>query len=350
MKLVHLFLILVLGASSLLADAKIIGLEGQVYEQLPTGKIKPLAVGDEVKDGCYIITKAKSTAVLKFLDTGSKVALSPHSKMRIFSQPIKSDSGSKTTVGVIWGKVKLTIKKLIKKDKSEFNVATPVTILAVRGTEFTVSAAHDGSSHVAVQEGVVAAGVKESTPIKAGGSVQANTSELGEIKQTDYRDGETFLSEQNAAIEANPQESLDNMLEYYEKVEKDTEHLKQRTEAESQKNETEAGDRASETSKQLADEYLFAQTANTAMFENATKLLDQGKKKKTIASGLNNKMRKRLAKLNKSMQAKLNLIDQALARLDKRLDKAYKGLDDKMKKSKKSFDSKFDKLDKKFEE
>lgn len=340
----YVLLTLFVSVSFLLAEVKIIGLKGLVYEKPAKGGLNLLKLGDIVRDGHYIISKENSSAVLSFTDTGSTVAISANSKMRIYSQPIKAKKKNKTTLGLMWGKIKLKVKKL-KKAETDFNVATPVTILAVRGTEFSASVAADGSSHVVVDEGVVDAGIEKSTRLKTGDKAQSQTSKMGKVEKTSYKSGDKFLSRQNRAVRDNPQKSLESMQRYYETLEDYVTGLSYKVEKENKKEDHEID---ADNSQRLANEYLFAETANEAMFESSDKVLDEAKEDKLIDDP--ESIQEKIGGLNKKITKTLDRIDAAFARLDERLDKARKGLDDRMKKSKDRLKSRFDdKFEKKFD-
>lgn len=145
-----LFLILVittyhllLTTSGLYAAAKVVSIKGKVSINNESAHS-----GQRLKQEDVIKTEAKSFAVISLND--HNITVFEKTKTTI------AELTNETSRLKVWiGKIRSMVRKLRMNQK--FEVKTPTTICAVRGTEFAVDVADSGVSRVDVYEGLVAA-------------------------------------------------------------------------------------------------------------------------------------------------------------------------------------------------
>jgi hypothetical protein len=142
-----LILVLVLGIFSLsLAQeekriATIMQLKGNVEVMTPKEARKPAQVGMVLRQADVIHTKAKSWALLKLdgvVETAT-VMVKENSQLMLAELTADKIKGSqKTLLDLALGEILIKAKKLHSEETS-FEVKTPTSIVAVRGTTFSVT-------------------------------------------------------------------------------------------------------------------------------------------------------------------------------------------------------------------
>lgn len=134
---------------ALLADeAKILSMSGEV-EVRPTreGIWIPAKDGMEIAEGGAVRTGVKGGAVL-LLPNKTKVWFRKSTTLEIEQRQTLA-----SRLMLVFGKVKVRVPHLLRKEK--FEVRTPVSICAVRGTEFTMGADEEGKMDLQVLFGEV---------------------------------------------------------------------------------------------------------------------------------------------------------------------------------------------------
>ena len=127
-----ILLLLLLLPSLVFADvAMIVASRGDVISD---GKV--LAQGDEVCVGALVETGSKSFAVLQFKD-GSKVTIRPNSQM-VIEEYKYMDTEQAATISLVSGGLRIVTGAIAKNDQEDFKVRTPVALMGVRGTEFSI--------------------------------------------------------------------------------------------------------------------------------------------------------------------------------------------------------------------
>lgn len=116
-------------------------------------KAYPALEGMGLVQGDSIITGSSGQVILE-MDGDKEVRIGSNTQM-ILSELVKSASamGSKTSLGLLSGKVLITINKKLSQD-SKFEIKTPTAIMGVRGTAFYVGF-YDGQTVVDVVDGTV---------------------------------------------------------------------------------------------------------------------------------------------------------------------------------------------------
>jgi ferric-dicitrate binding protein FerR (iron transport regulator) len=138
--------------------------EGSV-DVLPAGSDawRPASASERVPAGSRIRTGPGSAAVLVFFD-GSTTDLEAETEIAVIemSSPRGNDRVVllEQTLGQTYSRVQQS-----PDHESRFEIETPTTLVAVRGTEFSTAVEMDGTTHVAVTEGTVEVTAQETTVV-----------------------------------------------------------------------------------------------------------------------------------------------------------------------------------------
>ncbi len=122
-----------------------------VYQKAGTTKWEGVKIKTVLRKGDTVLTKNKSTAVLTFLNGDGTINMSPNTKILMTENEKKRDGtpGFIIFLGNISGKV-------TKKQDTSIDFYTPTAVAGIRGTEFAIAVAEEGTARVGVTEGVVA--------------------------------------------------------------------------------------------------------------------------------------------------------------------------------------------------
>jgi len=109
------------------------------------GEVSALANGDsrELKQGDFffvndeILTGDRSFVVLQFTD-GAKVTVRPGSKLVIESYLYAGNEGDEATLNLVSGGLRVITGAMAKTNPEKYKVRTPVALMGVRGTEFSI--------------------------------------------------------------------------------------------------------------------------------------------------------------------------------------------------------------------
>ena len=109
------------------------------------GTVIALANGDsrELKQGGFvyvndeILTSARSFAVLQFTD-GAKVTVRPDSKLIIETYLYAGNDSDEATLNLVSGGLRIITGAMAKTNPENYKVRTPVALMGVRGTEFSI--------------------------------------------------------------------------------------------------------------------------------------------------------------------------------------------------------------------
>ncbi len=126
-------------------------LEGRVTLERSGSPQKPAEIGDTLVSGDTLYTDSKSFAEVE-LASGSTLSIKEGSVFN-FGEIADNDSksGKRGFFRVLLGNVSFKFKNLLREPE----VGTPLAVLAVRGTDFTVYTAPDGASMTVVSDGLV---------------------------------------------------------------------------------------------------------------------------------------------------------------------------------------------------
>ncbi|MCF7858484.1 MAG: FecR family protein [Candidatus Cloacimonetes bacterium] len=108
-----------------------------------------LKIGDQLYNGDEVETKPESYAAIQFQDESSLVKLFPNTILNIRSEKEgeKYNKKSLLKLGELWAKV--------EKGRGTFEIETPTTVASVKGTNFLLNVAEDGTTELFTFEGEV---------------------------------------------------------------------------------------------------------------------------------------------------------------------------------------------------
>ena len=205
--------------SSLFAQsiARVSFVDGWVDIRTSAGKVDEAFVGNELFSGNSVITGKDGYAELLERASGSRFRISPNTVFAVREREVNGKNESVLAVAV--GEVAFKVNRVAGTGTS---VATSSTVAGIRGTEFVVYSGSDGSTFIAVSEGLV--------EVEAfGRSVQLHADEAVEVRPgnppgpkiqllgrsldfSQWNDGkkQEFLNNPVAALR-----SVDRKLDYY---------------------------------------------------------------------------------------------------------------------------------------
>lgn len=125
------------------STALLVASRGDVFAELEAAR-RELAQGDSVEEEERIITGEKSFAVLQFVD-GAKVTVRPNSVLDIKEYRYSGGDENAATLSLVQGGLRIITGAMAKSEPESFKVETPVALMGVRGTEFSIVLCDDGS-------------------------------------------------------------------------------------------------------------------------------------------------------------------------------------------------------------
>ena len=192
------------------AEGRLAYVEGNVILEKTGGIQKPAEIGENVSAGDTLYTASDSRADLELL-SGSTVIIGADS---VFNVGEIADSEAETRkkgfFRVLLGSVSFKFRNLTQEPE----IGTPLTVCSVRGTDFTVYTAPDGTSMTVVSDGLVeVASGRAVALLSAGQGVKAVVglglgepfeAKKGHIRYEDFVDEALKRSDENpiAVIEA----------------------------------------------------------------------------------------------------------------------------------------------------
>jgi len=132
-------LTLLLSSSGMAAEdsaGMVVASRGEVIA-LSNGGSRELRQGDFVYQSDEIITSNKSFAVLQFVD-GAKVTVRPDAAVIIEQYLCNGDDGDAAELSLVSGGLRVITGAMAKTHPENYKVRTPVALMGVRGTEFSV--------------------------------------------------------------------------------------------------------------------------------------------------------------------------------------------------------------------
>jgi hypothetical protein len=125
------------------STALLVASRGEVFAEYETDR-RTLARGDGVEEEERIITGDKSFAVLQFVD-GAKVTVRPNSVLEIKEYVYNGGDENAATLSLVQGGLRVITGAMAKAEPESFKVETPVALMGVRGTEFSIVLCDDGT-------------------------------------------------------------------------------------------------------------------------------------------------------------------------------------------------------------
>ena len=164
-----ILLTLIITAGATAQESDVVYIDGWVDIKDSSGDVYELFIGDRIYFGDTVITGEDGVAELE-PESGSRIIIQPDT---VFSIKETNFSGKRQSVAsTTLGQVSFKFNRMT----SEPLISTPSTVMGVRGTEFTVYAAADGSALVAVESGAVeVSGQGESVLLSENEGVEVQT-------------------------------------------------------------------------------------------------------------------------------------------------------------------------------
>jgi len=114
----------------------VVASRGEVIAMADGGS-RELKQGDFIYVSDEIMTSNRSFAVLQFVD-GAKVTVRPDSTMLVESYLYNGDENDEATLSLVSGGLRVITGAMAKTNPENYKVRTPVALMGVRGTEFSV--------------------------------------------------------------------------------------------------------------------------------------------------------------------------------------------------------------------
>ncbi len=190
-------------------------LEGRVTLERSGSPQKPAEIGDTLVSGDTLYTDSKSFAEVE-LASGSTLSIKEGSVFN-FGEIADNDSksGKRGFFRVLLGNVSFKFKNLLREPE----VGTPLAVLAVRGTDFTVYTAPDGASMTVVSDGLVEVSSGGQTVLLAADQGVEVAAGLGLGETFDARKGfvryDAFVQQALERSDSDPVGSLNAIAEQF---------------------------------------------------------------------------------------------------------------------------------------
>lgn len=118
------------------SSGMVVASRGEVIA-LSNGGARELKQGDFIFVNDEIITSNRSFAVLQFTD-GAKVTVRPDSTMIIEQYVYAGNANDESTLNLVEGGLRVITGAMAKSNPENYKVRTPVALMGVRGTEFSI--------------------------------------------------------------------------------------------------------------------------------------------------------------------------------------------------------------------
>lgn len=166
--------------------AEVVAVKGEVTGRPPKSETYGrLEVGNRVPYGSRVRTGADGAATLTFAD-GTRIEVRPKTEVLVRPRAKEEASGVTLFFGRVWSKVVKSVS-----GEETFEVESANAVAGVRGTQFEVGVADDGSTRVIVTEGKVAVGGDTEdgvVPISAGFEIESDgRGQLAKRRRADKR-------------------------------------------------------------------------------------------------------------------------------------------------------------------
>jgi|GEM_PF-2164767 len=190
-------------------------LEGRVTMERPGSPQRSAEIGDTLVSGDTLYTDSKSFAEVA-LASGSTLSIKEGSVFN-FGEIVDADSGSgkRGFFRVLLGNVNFKFKNLLHEPQ----IGTPLAVLAVRGTDFTVYTSPDGASMTVVSDGLVEVSSGDKTTLLAADQGVEVTAGLGLGETFDARKGfvryDAFVKQALEKSDSDPIGSLNAIAEQF---------------------------------------------------------------------------------------------------------------------------------------
>ena len=119
------------------SSGMVVASRGVVVAVATNGESREIKQGDFIYVSDEIVTSNRSFAVVQFED-GAKVTVRPNTTLIIESYLYNGDGDDEATLNLVEGGLRVITGALAKTNPDKYKVRTPVALMGVRGTEFSV--------------------------------------------------------------------------------------------------------------------------------------------------------------------------------------------------------------------
>jgi len=136
------------------AAAIVESLTGEASAGPALTRTSPIAKGQRIDAGNYVVTGAKSLVVLGF-DDGQKMVLAENTQFRITSYSFKQDEPKKDrfSFDLLKGALRAVTSLFARRNPNAYALRTPQATIGIRGTDFMVAVVNPG--YVTISNGTV---------------------------------------------------------------------------------------------------------------------------------------------------------------------------------------------------
>ena len=124
------------------SSGMVVASRGEVIA-MSNGGSRELKQGDFIYVNDEIMTTNRSFVVLQFED-GAKVTVRPDSTLIIEQYLYNGDAGDEAELNLVSGGLRVITGAMAKSNPENYKVRTPVALMGVRGTEFSVILCGEG--------------------------------------------------------------------------------------------------------------------------------------------------------------------------------------------------------------
>jgi len=124
------------------SSGMVVASRGEVIA-MSNGGSRELKQGDFIYVNDEIMTTNRSFVVLQFED-GAKVTVRPDSTLIIEQYLYNGDAGDEAELNLVSGGLRVITGAMAKNNPENYKVRTPVALMGVRGTEFSVILCGEG--------------------------------------------------------------------------------------------------------------------------------------------------------------------------------------------------------------
>jgi hypothetical protein len=110
--------------------------------EIVTKDARTLRQGDFVYTGDIVLTSSKGFIVIQFLD-GSKITVRPNTTFEIVDFLYNGDDADIAKMNLLQGGLRIVSGSIAKNNPDSYTLNTPVALMGVRGTGFSVMLCND---------------------------------------------------------------------------------------------------------------------------------------------------------------------------------------------------------------
>jgi len=218
---------IIFAATNLFADNTISTIVGDVkFQSQGSSDWQNAKNGQKIKIGDTIQTGSGSFAEVDANENTIKIQ--PKTKVKFTTDMI--DNRQQNSLSLFTGSVNCKMDKL-KKGKDGYNVNTPSSVCAVRGTEFDVAASADGRTVLQVADGTVElGGLSKSVSVAKNQESAVNMGgEPEPVKIIKRQDWEKWANETSSDVKGKEAAIIAGCLAKIEKLDKDIQQLERQS-------------------------------------------------------------------------------------------------------------------------